>query len=512
MAINGDDMEYFKKLQCYKPKTGIIDAPISIEEIALLQNSVDKNIFGRVKFINRSLQEIIAIFIDIEARNIADEIIPVEKERFIYQDMQIDPGELYGNKIPIHLPEDTRIFKVRLEKVVFANGDIWNCSSELECECIPQQEIDIPEEIVDRIQNELMPHFEHMEYIHYYYEAGENFWECTCGKVNDINNEKCTFCGNKKQSQEEYLSQEKLVPLIVRKKQEKQVENEEIARETAEKERLREEEIQKEYERKRKIWAQHDKEREEERKEEEKKEKKRKKIKKIILFIVLIFVVALIILFIQQIRQNRIDAYKKGEDAYAAGEYELAIEQFTKASEYSDAKQKINEVLDLLTKQDKKEWENYLDTGAFFTQDELDGLINVLCYLGKSEEYVKDNAEFMHNAVEIHADEQDYVCKYNIEHDWNFGIAYVELDFDKFDTNHCLKNISFYGDSPDLYEEDIEELLNQKFDETSFQHYTWDMPESNKLLSGVSFWRGGYVSVDTGEDTSSYCEYSLSFY
>lgn len=55
MAINGDDMEYFKKLQCYKPKTGIIDAPISIEEIALLQDSVDKNILGRVKFINRSL-------------------------------------------------------------------------------------------------------------------------------------------------------------------------------------------------------------------------------------------------------------------------------------------------------------------------------------------------------------------------------------------------------------------------------------------------------------------------
>ena len=31
-------MEYFKKLQCYKPKTGIIDAPISLEEIALLQD------------------------------------------------------------------------------------------------------------------------------------------------------------------------------------------------------------------------------------------------------------------------------------------------------------------------------------------------------------------------------------------------------------------------------------------------------------------------------------------
>ena len=473
---------------------------------------MDKNIFGRVKFINRSLQEIIAVFIDIEARNIADEIIPVEKERFIYQDMQIEPGELYGNKIPIHLPEDTRIFKVKLEKVVFANGDIWNCSSELECECIPQQEIDIPEEIVDRIENELMPHFEHMECIHYYYEAGENFWECTCGKVNGINNEKCTFCGNKKQSQEEYLSQEKLVPLIVRKKQEKQAEDEEIAREAAAKERLRKEEIQKEYERKREIWVQQDKEREEKRKEEEKKEKKRKKIKKVILFIVIIFAVVLIILFIRQIKQNRIEAYKKGEDAYAAGKYELAIEQFTKAEKYRDSKQKLNEAMVMLTEQDKREWENYLDTGVFFTQDERDGLINVLCYLGKSEEFVKDNAEFMHNAVEIDTDEREYMCEYSVENDWNFKLAYVELDFDKFDANHCLKTISFYGDSTELYEENIEKILNQTVDESSFQHYTWNMPESNKLLSGVSFWRGGYISVDTGDDTSSYCEYRLTFY
>lgn len=503
-------MEYFKKLQCYKPKTGIIDAPISIEEIALLQDSVDKNILGRVKFINRSLQEIIAIFIDIEARNIAGEIIPVEKERFIYQDMQIEPGELYGNKIPIHLPEDTRIFKVKLEKVVLANGDIWNYSSELECERIPQREIDIPEEIVDRIQNELMPHFEHMEYIHYYYEAGESFWECTCGKVNGINNEKCTFCGNKKQSQEEYLSQEKLVPLIVRKKQEKQVEDEKLAREAAEKERLREEEIQKEYERKRRIWAQHDKEREEERKEEEKKEKKRKKIRNTILFIVLILAAALIILFIRQIRQNRINAYRKGEDAYAAGEYELAIEQFTKASEYSDAKQKLNEVMDLLTKQDKEKWKIYFDVDSLLTKEEMNGLIDVLCYLGKSEEYVINNAEFMQNAVKV--DEYDYTSKYSLKDDWDFAITYVELKFDELDKNHCLETISFYGDSDYLDTDDIDHMLNQEYDSTGLYEYVWNMPESNELLSGVSFDNGGYISVDTGDGTSGYCKYRLSFY
>ena len=48
-------MEYFNKIQCYRPSIGIVDAPVSIDEIALLQDSVDKNMLGRIKFINLSL-------------------------------------------------------------------------------------------------------------------------------------------------------------------------------------------------------------------------------------------------------------------------------------------------------------------------------------------------------------------------------------------------------------------------------------------------------------------------
>lgn len=43
-------MEYFNKIQCYRPSIEIVDAPVSIDEIALLQDSVDKNMLGRIKF------------------------------------------------------------------------------------------------------------------------------------------------------------------------------------------------------------------------------------------------------------------------------------------------------------------------------------------------------------------------------------------------------------------------------------------------------------------------------
>ena len=106
-------MEYFNKIQCYRPSIGIVDAPVSIDEIALLQDSVDKNMLGRIKFINYSKGTIVAIFVRLRAANIAGEPISLEKERFIYQDMKISSGELYGNKIPISLPAATRYFSVK---------------------------------------------------------------------------------------------------------------------------------------------------------------------------------------------------------------------------------------------------------------------------------------------------------------------------------------------------------------------------------------------------------------
>lgn len=328
-------MEYFKKLQCYKPKKAIIDSPISIEEVALLQNSVDKDILGRIRFINRSQQSIIAIFIHLSASNIAGENIPVEKERYIYQDMKIDSGELYGNKIPLHLPDDTRLLTVKLEKVVFENGEIWDAATGTECEYIPQEEIDIPAYLIEKVQEELSPHFSHMEYIHYFYEKGQNFWECTCGKINSVLNKKCSFCQNDRQSQKEYLIQDKLIPLIAKKKQEVE---EEKNRQEEEKKRLRKEKEQREYERKQKEWVKREA-------EEQKLAEQAKKRKKRYIFIGLLIILITCVSFggdylYKQYTKQKI--YTKAESYYQSGEYEKAIDNWKKIENFKDSKEKIS--------------------------------------------------------------------------------------------------------------------------------------------------------------------------
>lgn len=234
-------MEYFKKLQCYKPSTGYIDAPVRIEEIALLQDCSDKKILGRIKFLNQSTQPIIAVFVQLSATNVAGEQIPLNKERYIYQDMRLDSGELYGNKIPIALPEDVRLFSVRLEKVVFDNGEIWDATVEKECE-VYQKEINIPDDVLEKSQHELSQYMSALEYVHYFYTQSTDFWECTCGKANSNENKNCSFCGNSRSSQIEHLTQEKIDVLISDKKLELEHERQQQA--LIEKEKRRQKEIE----------------------------------------------------------------------------------------------------------------------------------------------------------------------------------------------------------------------------------------------------------------------------
>lgn len=284
-------MEYFKKLQVYVPETGIVDAPVSIEEICIMQEPIEKKILGRISFVNRSIKDIIAIFVRISVRNIANEDISLEKERYIYQDVIIKPGELYGNKVPVNLPDDTRILLVELEKVVFSNGDIWSAEGAVKHEVV-YQEINVPYKfyynVFERIQNELKLHFSSIDYIRYYYREDDYAWQCSCGRLNSNSVLTCPFCKNSRDTQRSYLTVEKISCMIQEKEEEIRVEEEQN--------RLRDLEEKKkkeiEYNQKLKKWEEEERERRE--KEEKKKRILRKKRKKRNIIVATISLIAIL--------------------------------------------------------------------------------------------------------------------------------------------------------------------------------------------------------------------------
>lgn len=292
-------MEYFKRIQCYKPTTGVIDSPVRIEEIALLQDSVDKNILGRVKFINQSQKNIIAIFVNMVAQNIAGESITLESKRYIYQDMLISSGELYGNKIPIALPDDTRKFQVSLDKVVFEDGSIWNVDPANVCEVIPQEEISVPKECLEKYREKLSEKINNLEYVKYYYEEGTNFWECSCGKIHNYDEVSCDFCSLNRHTQKSILTKDAVYQSVLEITIQLENEKEEQAkiRQKEQEEREKQKQIQNqlrdiEYEKKKRAWYEEEKRYEEKiKREEENRVKKQKNI--MILLVVAILVSAI---------------------------------------------------------------------------------------------------------------------------------------------------------------------------------------------------------------------------
>lgn len=411
-------MEYFKKLQCYKPNIGYINAPVRIEEIALLQDSENKNVYGRVKFINQSRENIIGIFINLKALNIAGEIDNSIKSRCIYQDMVMAPGDIYGNKVAIALPNETRKLEVTVEKVVFENELVWDANIAEQCEIIHQDIIEIPEKVLEKIRQKLSVHLSNMEYVQFFYEDSNEFWECTCGKINSTTSEQCTFCANTRDSQKQYLTKLEFNKLITDSVNELQQEQEE--KEAIEREEKRLKQI--EYDKKR---NEEEKQKEIQRELFEEQKKRRKKRNRIIFVLSLISIICLCLIGYRindftynkamslynsgqyeeaiskwnMVTQHKdsismIDEcyYQMGEELLNEGKYDLAKEAFGKCIEYKDLPQKIIEV-------DKKEVDEkmnqILQQFADPTSEDAISVARILSYSGKTKEEIEKITDFV---------------------------------------------------------------------------------------------------------------------
>ena len=196
---------------------------------------------------------------------------------------------------------------------------------------------------------------------------------------------------------------------------------------------------------------------------------------------------------------------------YEKGDYEKAAEKYFISAGYNDSDEKWKSSLDQLVKTDREKWLRYLDVNSFEVPGEQEAVANILCYLGKPKKYVLDNAEFIDEDSDVDYNKNEYVCAYELRHDWNFMLEYIELEFDENGSEHNLKRISFYGDSDSLNANNISGMIGQDYDSDdneAFDSYTWNI--SNDLLSEVYFNGDGYCSVEVDGDTR-YCTYKLSF-
>lgn len=187
-------MKYFETVFRMHPDKYEVDAPLILVESAIIKDTVDKKTLLRNVVLNTGERAIKAFVVRIAVKNVFGDNLSINNNEiydYIYQDIIVNPGEYFGNKIAIDLPDVARKVDVTISRAVFDNGDIWNSNPDNFVIIQSQREIAASDEYIGRLDsNRIRPEF--------YYVENDSSWQCTCGQPNRINNTNCTKCGRSK--------------------------------------------------------------------------------------------------------------------------------------------------------------------------------------------------------------------------------------------------------------------------------------------------------------------------
>ena len=195
-------MNYFETV--YKKQNQIIeiDAPILLQETAIIKDTVDNLIQLRNIFFNVGSQKIIALAIRISQSDVFGEKIS-EPFEFVYEDICFNPHESFGNKIAVDLHSKARKVKIDILKAVLEDGTVWVSNPEKIVEIQPQREIEGSDDFIESIDsNNIKPIF--------YYAENDSCWQCTCGEPNTLNSTTCRKCHRNKEDVKKLFNSESI--------------------------------------------------------------------------------------------------------------------------------------------------------------------------------------------------------------------------------------------------------------------------------------------------------------
>lgn len=182
-------MSYFEKLYIQKYENIIINAPVQILESAIIKDTVDNIIFLRNIFTNVGSEAIIAIILEGKLYDITGELISENNGNFsyTYQDIKVESNDLFGNKIPIMLPNNVRKIEVYINKVVTESGDVISYSGMKSITPITPDYIKMADEFLEKLDSFKQPPI-------IYPLITDDYWQCTCGRINWNKERICGLC------------------------------------------------------------------------------------------------------------------------------------------------------------------------------------------------------------------------------------------------------------------------------------------------------------------------------
>ncbi len=182
-------MEKYSRVFYFNNCLYLENSPIVVLAGAILKDNITNDIVGQLKLKNVSEKTIKSIEFELDLYDSAGEP-QEEKVNSEFLDLDIQSDMVFGSDLAIDLPyNNTRSFKVKINKVVFVNGETWNNKKEF----------------VRLEKQKLFSILDYNELDFFYKKIGNNnskyvpiekkdIWICSCGNVNLANEKVCTCC------------------------------------------------------------------------------------------------------------------------------------------------------------------------------------------------------------------------------------------------------------------------------------------------------------------------------
>ena len=173
------------------------DCPVLLQSYALTKDNTDNSILLQCKFENIADKPIKAMNIAVRCSDISYQKLE-NVDSFSYLDINIQPYSLFGDTMPVYLPNNmTRNVHIIPLKVIFSDNITWENTSEQTYELAEyeQQPISSLRELADQYKRDLHDICSKSNAHTYLPARKDGFTICGCGKIILDNAKSCPACG-----------------------------------------------------------------------------------------------------------------------------------------------------------------------------------------------------------------------------------------------------------------------------------------------------------------------------
>ncbi|MCD7828319.1 MAG: hypothetical protein LUG85_07280 [Clostridiales bacterium] len=207
---------------------GLNDCPVQVEKYNILfNNSTEKNVI-QLKLRNRAEKHIKSVYMEIDCFDDTKDKLGTLND-IVYLDANAAQGEAFGSRQAINTDFSViSNINIKITKVAFCDETVWRNDNGAYLIEFPQ-----PTEAGGYFGALYSQYKREAEKINacssYAYDEKENFWQCSCGQNNDLNNKSCFVCNTERSklqtiSDLQYLSEENKKYLIAQEQERQRLE------------------------------------------------------------------------------------------------------------------------------------------------------------------------------------------------------------------------------------------------------------------------------------------------